>query len=73
MRLELVTRSGCHLCAEAEAALAEVGLPFEKRDVDADAELSRLYDFRVPVLLADGAVRAEGRISAEAVRRALER
>lgn len=30
------------------------------RDVDADPELFRLYDFRVPVVLAAGRVLAEG-------------
>jgi len=55
IRLTLVTRSYCHLCEEMEAALrpllgefkAELGLV----DVDADAELLRLYDELVPVLL----------------------
>ncbi|HEX6548132.1 MAG TPA: glutaredoxin family protein [Candidatus Dormibacteraeota bacterium] len=72
MRLELVTRAGCHLCEEAERALEGIGVPFERRDVDADPELARLYDFRVPVLLADGEVRAEGRLTGEAIRRALQ-
>jgi disulfide oxidoreductase YuzD len=34
----------------------------EIADVDADDELYRLYDFRVPVVLVDGEVVAEGRI-----------
>ena len=37
------------------------------RDVDADQELYRLYDFRVPVLLVDGRVVAEGVIDARAL------
>jgi len=39
--------------------------------VDADSELFRLYDFRVPVLLVDGRVVGEGRLDERAVRRAL--
>jgi glutaredoxin len=56
----LVTRAGCHLCQEAEELLRRGGVEADLRDVDADPELFRLYDFRVPVLLADGRVVAEG-------------
>jgi glutaredoxin len=58
----LVTRQGCHLCNEALRLLQELGVQPEVRDVDADDELHRLYDFRVPVVLVDGAVVAEGRV-----------
>ena len=43
----------------------------ELRDVDADDELYALYDWRVPVVVADGRVVAEGRIDADEMRRAL--
>jgi len=62
MRVVLVTRQGCHLCEEALGLLEELGIQPELKDVDADDELHRLYDFRVPVVLIDGAVVAEGRI-----------
>lgn len=62
MPYDLVTRAGCHLCDEAAAALRELGVAFREVDVDADGELQRLYDFRVPVLLDSGAVVAEGRL-----------
>ncbi len=65
MGIVLVTRQGCHLCAEAVRLLEELGVQPELADVDADDELHRLYDFRVPVVLIDGAVVAEGRISRE--------
>lgn len=64
----LVTRRGCHLCDDAAAALAALGIPVTTRDVDADAELLRLYDFRVPVVLRDGHVVAEGRVTVDALR-----
>jgi glutaredoxin len=67
VKVELVTRRGCHLCEEAEALLARGGVEAALLDVDADPELFRLYDFRVPVLLADGRVVAEGRIPAAAL------
>lgn len=66
-----MTRAGCHLCQEAERILAGRGVAFETVDVDADPELARLYDFRVPVLLRDGRLLAEGRLDALAVERAL--
>ena len=62
MGIVLVTRQGCHLCDEALGLLQELGVQPELRDVDADDELHRLYDFRVPVILVDGVILAEGRI-----------
>lgn len=65
--VQLVTRRGCHLCQEAEELLERGGVEASLLDVDADPELFRLYDFRVPVLLVDGRVAAEGMISDAAV------
>jgi predicted thioredoxin/glutaredoxin len=62
VRIVLVTRQGCHLCDEALHLLEDLGIHPEVADVDADDELHRLYDFRVPVVLIDGAVVAEGRV-----------
>jgi glutaredoxin len=62
MGIVLVTRVGCHLCDEALRLLQELGVGPELADVDGDDELYRLYDFRVPVVLVDGEVVAEGRI-----------
>jgi glutaredoxin len=62
VKVVLVTREGCHLCEEALRLLQELRVNPELRDVDADDELHRRYDFRVPVVLVDGEVVAEGRI-----------
>jgi predicted thioredoxin/glutaredoxin len=62
MAVELVTRKACHLCEEVEELLRRGGVEVTLRDVDADPVLFRLYDFRVPVILRDGKVVAEGRI-----------
>jgi predicted thioredoxin/glutaredoxin len=67
----LVTRQGCHLCDEALSALRALGVEPELRDVDADDELCALYDWRVPVVLVDGRVVAEGRIEQAALRKVL--
>ena len=67
----LVTRQGCHLCDEALGVLRSLGVEPELRDVDADDDLHDLYDWRVPVVLVDGQVIAEGRIDRENLSRAL--
>ena len=69
----LVTRKGCHLCEDAERHLRELGFEPELADVDADDELYRLYDFRVPVVLVDGKVVAEGLITKSQLEAALGR
>lgn len=71
MQVDLVTRGGCHLCEEALSVLRELGVEPRLLDVDGDPELGRLYDFRVPVVLADGRAVGEGRIERSAVARAL--
>jgi glutaredoxin len=73
VQVELVTRRGCHLCDDALALLKELGIEPHERDVDSDAELFRLYDFRVPVVLVDGRVAGEGRLDRRELRRALGR
>jgi predicted thioredoxin/glutaredoxin len=70
--IALVTRQNCHLCDDALASLRSLGVEPEFRDVDADDQLHALYDWRVPVVLLDGRVVAEGRIDLETLRRALK-
>jgi len=72
MRLVLVTRKGCHLCDQALELLRELGHEPELADVDADDRLHDLYDWRVPVVLVDGKVIAEGRIDRGALQRTLK-
>jgi len=67
----LVTREGCHLCDDALGVLRSLGFEPELRDVDADDELYSLYDWRVPVVLVDGRLMAEGRIDQDALREVL--
>ena len=71
MSLVLVTRQGCSLCEEALRLLRELGHEPELADVDADDRLHDLYDWRVPVVLVDGAVVAEGKITAEQLEKAV--
>jgi predicted thioredoxin/glutaredoxin len=71
MRVVLVTRQGCHLCDDALSLLRELGAEPELADVDADDALYALYDWRVPVVLVDGQVAAEGRVDRVRLQKAL--
>ena len=66
-----MTRQGCSLCEEALRLLRDVGHDPELADVDADDQLHDLYDWRVPVVLRDGAVVAEGKITLEQLQKAV--
>lgn len=76
-QVTLITRAGCHLCADAEASLrrlsAELGFGYEEIDVDASADLRAEYSDRVPVVLLDGAEHGYWRVEEPRLRRALGR
>jgi len=69
----LVTRKGCHLCDEALSLLRGLGVEPEQDDVDADDDLHRLYDWRVPVVIVDGRIVGEGKIERDQLQRAIAR
>jgi glutaredoxin len=73
MRVQLVSRDGCHLCEDAEQRLQGRAIPFERLDVDARPDLHAEYDKRVPVLLVDGAPVGEGKIEDATITAALGR
>jgi glutaredoxin len=72
--VEVYTREDCGLCeraerlAEEEAAEADVRLI----DIDADPDLQRRYNVRVPVVVVDGEEVAEGRIESGTIAAAVE-
>jgi glutaredoxin len=71
VKVELITRKGCHLCEEALVLLQSLGLQPETLDVDGDPELFAQYDFRVPVVRMGGRVVGEGAIRRDILVRAL--
>jgi glutaredoxin-like protein DUF836 len=71
VRLVLVTRRGCHLCDDALGLLRALGHEPQLADVDADDQLHELYDWRVPIVLLDDRVIAEGKIDGATLARAL--
>jgi glutaredoxin len=68
----LFTRSGCHLCDEAEAILIRHGLSPQKVDIDANPELREKYDTCVPVVVIDGKERFRGRVNEVLLKRLLK-
>jgi hypothetical protein len=71
----LLSRPGCHLCAEARAVIArvtaELGEGFEERDIDASpADLSQYSDM-IPVTFVDGVQHDFWRVSEDRLRAAL--
>ncbi len=73
----LITRTGCHLCAEAETTLrrlsAELGFGYREVDVDGAAELRAEYSDRVPVILIDGREHGYWRVEEKRFRAAIAR
>jgi hypothetical protein len=76
-RVLVLTRPGCHLCADALAVVAAVctdtGDAWEERDITDDAELTRRYTNEVPVTFVDGAQHDFWRVDADRLRAALLR
>ncbi|MDP8959396.1 MAG: glutaredoxin family protein [Actinomycetota bacterium] len=73
--VDFLTRPSCSLCERARprvvAWAARVGGRVVERDVSADRELELGFGPRVPVVLVEGRVLAEGRISSWTVARRL--
>lgn len=60
-RVELLTRSRCHLCDEARAVVARVaaeyGCAWSERSVEDEPELLARFSEEIPVLFIDGVQR----------------
>ena len=73
----LITRSGCHLCEQAETVLrrlrGELGFGYAELDVDAEPARRAEYSDRVPVILIDGKEHGYWRVEEARFRKALAR
>lgn len=73
----VLSRQGCHLCDVTVkiARRLQEDWPFTltKVDIDQDADLSERYGLRIPVVLIDGRVACEGKVTEGDLRRALKR
>jgi Glutaredoxin-like domain (DUF836) len=74
-RVTLLTRPGCHLCADARAIVARVtadlGVGWEERDISASADDLARYSDMIPVTLVDGVQHDFWRVSEQRLRAAL--
>ncbi len=59
--VELLTRAGCHLCADARQVVdrvaAQLGLPWQEVDISQNAALTARYGEEIPVVMVDGVPR----------------
>ncbi|MCA1841024.1 MAG: glutaredoxin family protein [Actinomycetota bacterium] len=53
-KIHFYTRSGCHLCDEAEQALVRSGLPFIRVDIAGSDQLEMQYGLTIPVVEVSG-------------------
>ncbi|MER7199867.1 NrdH-redoxin [Streptomyces sp. CB01635] len=71
----LVGKPGCHLCDDAQEVIekvcGELGASWEKKDINQDEELYRLYWEQIPVVLVDGAQHDFWKVNEDRLRRAL--
>jgi glutaredoxin len=65
-RVTFYTKIGCHLCEDARELLDEIAAskPFDLTEIDIRSDMATydLYRYRVPVILLNGTVIAEGRV-----------
>ncbi|WP_283139188.1 glutaredoxin family protein [Rhizohabitans arisaemae] len=75
--ITLLGKPGCHLCDEARAVIArvaaELGVPWDERDVTASEEDMRLYAESIPVTFVDGVQHDFWRVDEARLRAALSR
>ncbi|TAP41076.1 glutaredoxin family protein [Arthrobacter sp. S39] len=73
----LITKTDCHLCADARDAVgrvtASLGLEWTEQRVDDDPELRDRYAEEIPVVLVDGIQRDFWKIDESRLQRVLQR
>ena len=73
--ITLLSRPGCHLCDEARAVIARVaadlGVPWQERDITRSQDDLRQYGEMIPVTLIDGVQHDFWRVSEQRLRAAL--
>ena len=71
----MLTKPGCHLCADAVEVVRRIaedtGATWVERDISDDAELVAQWAEYVPVILVDGEVHGWFRVDEQRLRRAL--
>jgi glutaredoxin len=74
-RVVVLTRPGCHLCADACAVVArvstEMGVGWLEQDITGDDELTAKWGEYIPVVVVDGEVHTWFRVDERRLRAAL--
>ncbi|GAA3443606.1 hypothetical protein Pve01_15200 [Planomonospora venezuelensis] len=74
-RITLLGKPGCHLCDDARAVIgrvaAELGVPWEERDITASEEDREKYWEMIPVTFVDGVQHDFWRVDENRLRAAL--
>lgn len=75
-KVTLYSKAGCHLCDEARDMLDEIAtqVPYDLTEIDIrkDPQIFELYRYRIPVILSNETVIAEGRIDYNSLASAFE-
>jgi Glutaredoxin-like domain (DUF836) len=73
--ITLLSRPGCHLCDDARAVIAsvaaELGVPWQERDITVSESDLRAFGDMIPVTLIDGVQHDFWRVSEQRLRAAL--
>jgi hypothetical protein len=73
--ITLLSRPGCHLCDDARAVIAsvaaELGVPWQERDISLSESDLGAYGDMIPVTLIDGVQHDFWRVSEQRLRAAL--
>lgn len=74
-RVVVLSRPGCHLCADAcvvvDRVATETGASWVEQDITGDAELTAKWGEFIPVVIIDGEVHTWFRVDEERLRTAL--
>jgi glutaredoxin len=75
VRVQLLSRPGCHLCDDARAVVesvcAQLGERYEELDITTRADLLMEYTEQIPVVFVDGIQHDFWRVDPDRLRRAL--
>ncbi|MGW5636378.1 glutaredoxin family protein [Streptomyces sp. NPDC003832] len=71
----LIRKPGCHLCDDAQSVIekvcADLGVPWEQKDISQDPQLHDQYWEQIPVVLVDGEQHTFWRVDERRLRSAL--
>ncbi|WP_104101879.1 glutaredoxin family protein [Arthrobacter sp. 08Y14] len=74
--LLLLTRPGCHLCADARKVLERISrdlsIEWREQSIEGDADLTSRFGEEIPVLMIDGVQRDFWQLDEARIRRLLE-